>query len=82
MASGKHILLKVGLLLLVVGSVIFFHPFHTEPMWMEWIVGPALFYVGLPLLIVGVAIRVFESVQESGRLARNCYPSAIVGPKQ
>jgi hypothetical protein len=66
MPSGKHVLLKVGLLLLVLGSLIFFHPFFTEPMWMEWILGPALFYLGFPLLMVGIAIRVFGNVQKSG----------------
>jgi hypothetical protein len=65
MLRGKDILLKAGLLLLAIGSLIFFHPFHSEPMWMEWIVGPILFYLGLPLAILGIAIRVFGGVQKS-----------------
>lgn len=66
MFGGKDILLKSGLLILAVGSFIFFHPFHAEPAWMEWLVGPALFYLGLPLVIVGTAIHVFRGVQDSG----------------
>jgi hypothetical protein len=60
MHSGKDVLLKVGLLLLFIGSLIYFHPFHTQPWWMEWFVGPVLFYLGLPLAIVGTAIHVFR----------------------
>ena len=66
MFSGKDILLKAGLLMLALGSLIFFHPFHTEPMWMEWLVGPILFYLGLPIVILGIAIHVFRGAVKSG----------------
>jgi len=66
MPSRKDILLIAGLLLLIIGSLIFFHPFHTEPMWMEWVAGPVLIYFGLPLAMVGVAIHFFGGKREHG----------------
>jgi hypothetical protein len=65
MRSRKDILLKVGLLLLVIGALVYFRPFHTEPMWMEWVVGPALIYLGLPLTMVGMAIHFFGDSEKS-----------------
>jgi len=59
MRSSKNILLKTGLLLSLVGAVIYFHPLYSEPMWLEWLAGPALIYLGLPLAIVGLLIHFF-----------------------
>lgn len=76
MFKGKNGLLKAGLLLLAVGSVIFFHPFHTQPMWMEWIVGPVLFYLGLPLAILGIVVHTVGTGQKPGEVLSQSKPRA------
>lgn len=52
-------LLLIGAGMLVVGGALFFFPFHNESPWAEWLIGPALFYLGGPLTIVGAAIHLF-----------------------
>jgi hypothetical protein len=66
MPNRKDILLKAGLFLLALGALIYFHPFHAEPMWMEWLVGPVLIYLGLPLAMVGIAIHFFGGAAKAG----------------
>jgi len=65
MFTRKDILLKASLLLLVTGCLIHFHPFHAEPVWMEWLVGPILIFLGLPMAMVGMAVHFFGSREES-----------------
>jgi hypothetical protein len=59
MVTRKDGLLVVGLLLLVAGLLVYFDPFHAEPIWMAWIFGPVLMYLGLPFTMIGIAIRLF-----------------------
>jgi len=61
MARNQDLRLKIGLVLLAVGCVLFFNPFWHEPMWAEWLLGPVLMYVGLPLAMVGAAIHFFRA---------------------
>jgi hypothetical protein len=69
MLRRKNMLLQTGLVLLGVGCVVFFNPFHNEPLWMEWLVGPVLMYLGLPLAMVGTAIHFFGGAHKGATSA-------------
>lgn len=56
MRSKRAILLIVGLALLGIGCVLIANPLGYEPLWVQWGVGFALFYLGLPLVMLGAAI--------------------------
>jgi hypothetical protein len=65
--SHHHsLLLKVGLVSSLIGFLLFLNPLHNEPMWLEWLCGPVLLYLGLPLAMVGAAIYFIGSVPNSG----------------
>ena len=65
MPSSKDVLLKTGLFLLATGALIFFHPYYVEPMWLEWVVGPVLVYLGLPLAMVGIGVHFFGDTHKT-----------------
>jgi hypothetical protein len=50
-------MLKIGVGLATVGCVLIAKPFQQEPLWVQWILGFPLFYLGVPLAIVGAAIH-------------------------
>jgi hypothetical protein len=52
--------------MVAIGGALFFIPFHNEPFWTEWMLGPILFYLGGPVAIVRAAIHFF------GGPANNC----------
>jgi hypothetical protein len=52
----RSTLLMIGMALAAMGSILIIKPFEHEPLWAQWLLGSALFYVGLPLAIVGAAI--------------------------
>lgn len=56
MAKQKSLMLKIGVPMAVAGCILIAKPFANEPLWLQWIVGFALFYVGIPIAIVGAAI--------------------------
>lgn len=57
MARSRSLMLKIGVLFAVVGCILIAKPFETEPLWLQWVVGFGLFYVGVPIAIVGAAIH-------------------------
>jgi len=56
MARQRSPMLMIGVALAAVGCVLIVNPFEHEPLWAQWLLGFTLFYVGLPLAIVGSAI--------------------------
>ena len=59
MIKRRDTLLLIGVVMLGIGGVLFFIPFHNEPLWTVWLLGPILFYLGGPIAIVGAAIHFF-----------------------
>lgn len=59
-------LLLIGLAMLAIGCGLLFGPIPDEPLWAQWLVGPTFFYLGFPLAIVGVAIRIFGRPSNAG----------------
>ena len=66
MSSNHNLLLKIGLASTTIGFLVFSNPLHNEPMWAEWLIGPALIYLGLPIAMVGAAIFFIGSAGNSG----------------
>ena len=56
MARQRSLMLMIGVASAAVGCVLIVNPFEHEPLWAQWLLGFALFYVGLSLAIVGSAI--------------------------
>lgn len=56
MRTHQSLLLKIGLISSIFGFLLFLNPLHNEPMWAEWVFGPVLIYLGLPIAMVGAAI--------------------------
>jgi hypothetical protein len=59
MLRRRDTLLLIGAVMVAIGGALFFNPFHNEPLWTEWLLGPILSYLGGPLVIVGAAIHFF-----------------------
>ena len=59
MLRRRDTLLLIGVAMVAMGGALFFYPFHNEPIWIEWLIGPILFYLGGPVTIVGAAIHFF-----------------------
>ena len=57
MRSKRSIVLIIGLALAGIGCVLIANPFEHEPLWAQWGLGFALFYLGLPLVMLGAAIH-------------------------
>lgn len=66
MAKSRPRLLEIGVGILIVGSILFFNPFHNEPLWAEWLIGPVLVYLALPIAMVGAAIYFLGSSKSAG----------------
>lgn len=56
MARRRSLMLKIGVGLAVVGCILIAKPFEQEPLWVQWMLGFPLFYIGVPLAIVGAAL--------------------------
>ena len=59
MLKRRDALLLIGVVMVAIGGTLFFIPVHNEPFWTEWLLGPLLFYLGGPIVIVGAAIHFF-----------------------
>jgi hypothetical protein len=57
MAKQRSLMLRIGVGLTVIGCILIAKPFAQEPLWVQWLLGFPLFYVGVPLAIVGAAIH-------------------------
>ncbi len=66
MAKRHRRLLEIGVGILIIGAVLFFNPFRNEPLWAEWLIGPVLVYLGLPISMVGAAIYFLGSSNSAG----------------
>jgi len=56
MARRRSPLLWIGVVLSIIGCVLIAKPFEREPLWVQWMLGFPMFYVGVPLAIMGAAI--------------------------
>ena len=87
MRSKRSILLIIGLALAAIGCVLIANPFEHEPVWAQWGLGFALFYLGLPLAMLGAAIYFIgyagpkdpfsppaQSLENRNRLSENGRP--------
>lgn len=63
MFSRKNSLLLMGAVLAVIGLGLLFNSVESEPMWARWLLGPIFLYFGIPLAILGAAIRFFGTLQ-------------------
>jgi hypothetical protein len=59
MLRRRDTLLLIGVAMVAIGGALFFYPFRNEPIWIEWVIGPILFYMGGPVALVGAAIHFF-----------------------
>jgi len=57
MAKQSSFMLKIGVGMAIVGCILIANLFKNEPLWIQWILGFALFYLGIPVAIVGAAIH-------------------------
>ena len=65
MFRHQNKLLNFGLVLFVMGFILLLNFTHSEPLWMEWLLGPVLIYLGLPMAMVGMAIQFFGTSRHS-----------------
>ncbi len=57
MPKPRSLMLTIGIVLAVVGSILIVKPLGNEPLWVQWILGFAFFYLGVPIALVGAAIH-------------------------
>jgi hypothetical protein len=50
-----------GALTVILGGAIFLNSFGDEPLWVEWLLGPAVVFAGLLMAIVGVAMYCYSA---------------------
>jgi hypothetical protein len=60
MAKRNPVLLEAALLVLAVGFVLFLNPFENEPLWAQWLAGPVMIYLALPVSMVAAAVYFFR----------------------
>ena len=60
MSRHKDNLLAIGVVMVAAGGFLLANPFRNEPLWTQWLVGPMLFYLGLPLAIVGAVVHLVK----------------------
>jgi len=65
MLTRRDVLLLVGAAIVIAGGALFLNPANNEPMWAEWLLGPALVYVGLPVVIIGIAVHYYRVSKNS-----------------
>ena len=56
MTKRKSLMLKIGICLAIIGCILIAKPFNQEPLWVQWMLGFPLFYIGVPLAMVGAAL--------------------------
>ncbi len=61
MAKRNPVLLEAGIFVLVVGFGLFLNPFHNEPLWAQWLIGPVMIYLALPTSMVAAAVYFFRT---------------------
>ncbi len=61
MTKRNPLLLEAALLVLAIGVVLFLNPFESEPLWAQWLVGPVMIYLALPVSMVAAAVYFFRS---------------------
>jgi hypothetical protein len=54
-AKQRGLMLKIGVAMAIAGSILIANLFRNEPLWIQWILGFGLFYLGIPVAIVGAA---------------------------
>jgi cytochrome c6 len=59
------ILGAVGVLLLIAGAGTFLNSYSTMPLWVVWLVGPLLWYLGFAVLISWMLWRLFVPAPEA-----------------
>ena len=59
MLRRRDTLLLIGVVLVAIGGTLLFIRFDNEPLWIKWLLGPVLIYLGGPATIVGAAIHFF-----------------------
>ena len=57
MSKHRPLMLQIGIGMAILGAILIVAPVRNEPLWVQWILGFGLFYVGLPVAIVGAAVH-------------------------
>ncbi len=60
MVKRNPLLLEAALLVLALGIVLFLNPFENEPLWAQWLAGPVMIYLALPVSMVATAVYFFR----------------------
>ncbi len=76
MFSRKNVLLLVGVFVAAIGCVLLFSPIDAEPMWARWLLAPIFLYFGIPLAMLGAAIRLFARLSTTSDLPPGTKPVA------
>ena len=77
MLRREFVLVLFGAATIILGGALFLNSFGNEPMWVEWLLGPAVAFVGLMLVIVGVALYCYAA-----ETATDNTPPAMTAAKQ
>jgi hypothetical protein len=64
MPRRRDTLLLIGAVIITIGGALYLNPFHNEPLSVEWLLGPALVYFGLPVAIIGVAMHFYDGTAD------------------
>jgi hypothetical protein len=59
MMTRENVLLVVGAAAVLLGGATFLSAFGDEPMWVEWLLGPAVAFGGVATVIAGVALHCY-----------------------
>jgi uncharacterized membrane protein HdeD (DUF308 family) len=57
MAKQKSLMLKIGVAMAITGCILIANFPKNEPLWVQWVLGFGLFYLGIPIAIVGAAMH-------------------------
>jgi|307.fasta_scaffold108793_2 hypothetical protein len=60
MLRRQGTLLLIGAVLVVLGGALFLNLLRTEPLWIEWLLGPIVVFGGLLLAIVGITLHCYS----------------------
>jgi hypothetical protein len=66
MLTRENILLVVGAAAVLLGGAIFLGAFGDQPMWVEWLLGPAVTFTGIVMFIAGVALHCYAADSATG----------------
>jgi len=66
MLRREFFLILLGAVLILLGGALFLNFFRDEAIWAEWIVGPMTAFVGVSVVIVGVALRCYAGDSAGG----------------